>query len=789
MSDLAPGTILGGDFELVRPLGEGGMGVVWLAHERPLGRDVALKLMRPSESPARERRFEREAHALAAVDHPSILPVLRTGTDPATGLHYIATRAVLLTPADIRRLCDDILHCPYPRSHVADAEEESHAECAENAENHHAESVECAEVSPSVRDARAGESLVTRPPSLVTAAAPPLPLPLPLSDLLEGGKALPEAAVLHIARDLAGALAAAHAAGILHRDIKPSNILLDADGRALLSDFGLAKFLQAHTGSPDGRAPSRPETGPGAAEAPDTLSLDEAGHPKFLGSPAYAAPETFRDGAASASPALDWYSFGAVLYEALTGQRPRSLRTPSSYDPANISRAWDSFLAALLDSDPSRRLADPAAIHRALDRIARRPARPCRLRRLWLLVPLFLAAAALVRFYAAPKPAAIPRADGAEGAAHRPVRPLVPAAICPPRLASIWQGDDRGPLQLLNIFRLDPVDRVVDEALAKADPEFRRLLQEGDAAWTASKRDVDAAYRAYSAAAEATGDSEATEGSDGGEPPDRLVCRAIAFARLCWTIIANGIYGASDEPYRKALASIAPLVEKDAARYAPLRSWLLAERAYMECMEDRFPEAMADLREANLLWELHVPFRDDPGSQVQSAVLRASFGGMISKCGETRIALEVTTTAIDDLAPLLPAYSDTLSDLLAGCHYRIGEIHKRFGNRLESLQNYRRALDIWRARYESQGERYRLTYAQVLGRIARAHADLREFHEAIALWDEMRCLLQPLLESDPTQYKSVVAGILRNCAVAYRSLGDEEAALAREAEAKALQEP
>ena len=102
--NLEKGQVLGGDFVLVRQLGEGGMGVVWLAEERPLGRKVALKVMRPAESPTRASRFEREARALAALNHPSILSVLRTGIDAETGLHYIATPALLLTPEKIRHL-------------------------------------------------------------------------------------------------------------------------------------------------------------------------------------------------------------------------------------------------------------------------------------------------------------------------------------------------------------------------------------------------------------------------------------------------------------------------------------------------------------------------------------------------------------------------------------------------------------------------------------------------------------------------------------------------------------
>ncbi len=330
---LLSGQLFANDFELLRPLGEGGMGEVWLARERPLGREVALKIMRESDGPARSERFAREARALAALDHPSILPVLRSGEDPATRRPFLATRAILLSPDEIRRLCRETLRCPLPQDGGA------------------------------------------------------LAGPLSLADLLDGGKALPQAAVLRLARDLAGALGAAHAAGILHRDVKPSNVLFDAAGRALLADFGLAKFV-----------PRRSSPVASAAQPPDSISLDGEGRAKFLGSPAYAAPEQFDPGA-PATPAMDWYSFGAVLCRALTGHRPGSPRKPSSFDPGHVSRAWDPFLSALLEPDPARRLSETAAVLRALDRVERRMAGRTAQRAAVLAAAAILVAAAAAAFF------------------------------------------------------------------------------------------------------------------------------------------------------------------------------------------------------------------------------------------------------------------------------------------------------------------------------------------------------------------------------------------------------
>ncbi len=793
---LLPGQPFASDYELLRPLGEGGMGEVWLARERALGRDVALKIMRPSESAARALRFAREAQALAALDHPSILPVLRTGEDPATGLRFLATRPILLSPFEITRLCDELLRCPYPRELAG---EQSHAESAEV----------CGGDAPTARPA-----LVTRRPSLVTAGAP---RPLPLSALLDGGKALPEGAVLRIARDLVSALAAAHAAGILHRDIKPSNVLFDPTGRALLADFGLAKFVARH---------SSPVAPP--AQPPDSISLDESGARKFLGSPAYAAPESFREGTPPA-PALDWYSLGAVLYEALTGERPRSLRKPSSFDPARISRRWDSFLAALLEPDPARRLSDPAAITRRLEAIGRAIGPAARRRhavRAALGVAAVLAAAAaLLAVTRSPKPAEETHAESEEPvpaeethaeSAERPraAEPRAPVDAGPAGLAcarppvlrnrDVWQGGNLAPLEFLGTLRLAPVDGLFEEALASVDPETRRLVEEGD---RAGARDRVAAATAWIEAATRLRDRAAESSGT------VAIARAAVLARLSRAVIADGTPAAALRFCNEALGLVDPLFAADPARHGPLRSWLLAERAFATCEGRRLPEAVADLSEAGILWHIHAP-AGDPAREAQLAILAASLGGVFRATGDALDSIRPTLGAIEALAPLLPASgegtesgsagasppdeppegageespvpSQDLLDLLAGCHYRLGESYATVGNRLEALASYRRALGIWRGLWRSAGETNPLAAAQVLGRIAKAEAELGKHREAVADWDAMLAELRPLLEADPARHAPVAAGVLRDSARALRLLGDETAALAREAEAEAL---
>jgi eukaryotic-like serine/threonine-protein kinase len=141
-------------------------------------------------------------------------------------------------------------------------------------------------------------------------------------------------------RQLAEGLQAVHAAGKLHRDIKPSNILVTADGRVVLLDFGVATEL-----------------------ARDPSAIEEHG---MVGTVAYMAPELALDEALT--PACDWYSVGVLLFEALTGRPPfegsavevlsqkntREARPPSEL-VSGIPADLDSLCAALLALDPEKR--------------------------------------------------------------------------------------------------------------------------------------------------------------------------------------------------------------------------------------------------------------------------------------------------------------------------------------------------------------------------------------------------------------------------------------------------
>ncbi|MBK5219587.1 MAG: protein kinase [Thermoleophilia bacterium] len=206
-----------GDFRVIRKLGEGGMGVVYLAEDERLKRRVALKVITPHLARDEEfrRRFIAEARSAAAIDHPNVVTIYSSGT--IDGRLYIAMRYVDGT------------------------------------------------------DLRAA---------------------------LAGAGKLEVAVAVAILGEVAAALDAAHAAGMVHRDVKPGNILLDGaagQGRAFLTDFGLTK---------------------GSGDAGTQLT----GTGQWVGTIDYVAPEQIQGGTIDAR--TDVYALGCVLFECLTGTVP-----------------------------------------------------------------------------------------------------------------------------------------------------------------------------------------------------------------------------------------------------------------------------------------------------------------------------------------------------------------------------------------------------------------------------------------------------------------------------------
>ena len=264
-------------YEILTPIGEGGMGVVYRAVDTRLGRPVAIKLLRSAGAIDGEtrKRLVHEARAASALNHPHIITIYDIELDHGSdfiAMEYVTGRSLahILTRSSLR----------------------------------------------------IDESLT-------------------------------------YACQIADALAAAHAAGILHRDLKPANIMVTDKGSVKVLDFGLAKLTRSSEVTPRTNG-----------DKTETMNLEEGfqtAEGTILGTAAYMSPEQAEGKPTDARS--DVFSFGAVLYEMVTGRRAfqggsnastlaavlaKEPDPPSRWNP-RLSPDLEKTILRCLRKDPDRR--------------------------------------------------------------------------------------------------------------------------------------------------------------------------------------------------------------------------------------------------------------------------------------------------------------------------------------------------------------------------------------------------------------------------------------------------
>jgi WD40 repeat protein/serine/threonine protein kinase len=350
-----------GDFQILREVGRGGMGVVYEAQQLSLGRRVALKILPNLFDAKLKQRFEREARAAAKLHHTNIVPVFGVGQHegmPYYVMQFIPGLGLDEVLRELRRLrAEKPSAVDVTQSEPRARQDLSAVDIARSlftGEYQHAGPSAGADEVTAAEEIRDESPIAAQAKDLSVQAQDGAPVrqsgSVSSSSLILAGKT--GASGKHSSRrqtywqrvaalgvQVAEGLGYAHKQGVLHRDIKPSNLLLDTQGVVWITDFGLAKVE-------------------------DQRNLTHTGD--IMGTLRYMPPEAL---GGRGDARADQYALGMTLYEFLTfrpgfesSDRVKLISQISSHEPArprsidsHIPRDLETIVLRAIEKDPKRR--------------------------------------------------------------------------------------------------------------------------------------------------------------------------------------------------------------------------------------------------------------------------------------------------------------------------------------------------------------------------------------------------------------------------------------------------
>src|SRR6266446_5648769 len=292
-----------GDYQLIREIGRGGMGIVYESHQISLNRRVALKVLpfAAALDPKQLQRFKNEAQAAANLHHNYIVPVYAVGHE--RGVHYYAMQYI--EGQSLATMIRELRQQASPRQ------------------------IPPAPSSPNDLPSTGPYGNEEVPPSAPTVGEAPTQAVTAMSTERSTKSARFYRRVAELGIRAAEALEHAHQEGVVHRDIKPANLLVDVRGNLWITDFGLALFH---------------------SDAGLTLTGE------LLGTLRYMSPEQALGKRALIDHRTDIYSLGVTLYELLTlapvfdGHDRQELLNQIANDEPRPPRSWDKSIPVELET-------------------------------------------------------------------------------------------------------------------------------------------------------------------------------------------------------------------------------------------------------------------------------------------------------------------------------------------------------------------------------------------------------------------------------------------------------